>query len=157
MVSLWTAATHAARVDRMVVCCTSAALGPPQAWAERAALVRREGTGAVAEAVVDRWLTAAYRARHPAAVARWQKTVAATAAEGYAACCQAIERMDLRPGLPAIRAPTLAIAAAEDPATPPVHLERIAAGDPRLPAGAGPAGRPPGEPRAARSDQPAGP
>jgi 3-oxoadipate enol-lactonase len=36
--------------------------------------------------------------------------------------------MDLRPELAAVRAPTLAIAAAEDPATPPEHLARIAHG-----------------------------
>ena len=34
--------------------------------------------------------------------------------------------MDLRPDLPSIVAPTLAIAGADDPATPPDHLERIA-------------------------------
>ena len=34
--------------------------------------------------------------------------------------------MDLRGDLPAITAPTLAIAGADDPATPPPHLEAIA-------------------------------
>ena len=34
--------------------------------------------------------------------------------------------MDLRPDLPSISAPTLAIAGADDPATPPPHLELIA-------------------------------
>ena len=52
--------------------------------------------------------------------------LAATPAEGYAACCGAIERMDLLPDLGAIRAPTLVIAAADDPATPPEHGEAIA-------------------------------
>ena len=36
--------------------------------------------------------------------------------------------MDLRADLPAIAAPTLAIAGADDPATPPPHLEAIADG-----------------------------
>ena len=54
--------------------------------------------------------------------------VAATPAEGYASCCEAIATMDLTADLPLITAPTLAIAGAEDPATPPPHLSRIAAG-----------------------------
>jgi pimeloyl-ACP methyl ester carboxylesterase len=35
--------------------------------------------------------------------------------------------MDLRPDLPRITAPTLVLAGAEDPATPPSHAETIAA------------------------------
>ena len=46
----------------------------------------------------------------------------------YAACCGAIERMDLRDRLPAITAPTLVIAGAQDAATPREHAERIVAG-----------------------------
>jgi 3-oxoadipate enol-lactonase len=52
--------------------------------------------------------------------------IAATPAEGYAGCCEAIAALDLRPGLPRIAAPTLVIAGAEDPATPPVHAQAIA-------------------------------
>ena len=42
--------------------------------------------------------------------------------------------MDLRDDLPPITAPTLAIAGADDPATPPPHLEEIADGVPGRPA-----------------------
>jgi 3-oxoadipate enol-lactonase len=56
--------------------------------------------------------------------------LAATPAEGYAGCCSAIEHMDLLPELGAIRALTLVIAGTQDPATPPEHGERIAAGIP---------------------------
>jgi 3-oxoadipate enol-lactonase len=58
-------------------------------------------------------------------VAELRATIAATPPEGYAACCGAIQRMDLRGDLPAIRAPTLAIAATQDPSTPPEYLRRI--------------------------------
>ena len=51
----------------------------------------------------------------------------ATPAEGYAGCCDAIGAMDLRDGLPGVRAPALVIAGAHDTATRPVHAERIAA------------------------------
>jgi len=126
MASLWVAAQHPDRVDRLVVCCTSALLGPPAFWVDRAAAVRAGGTEAVADAVVARWFTAAWRARHPDRAAEMRAMIAATPADGYVACCGAIERMDLRADLPALRAPTLAIAGADDPATPPDHLRRIA-------------------------------
>jgi pimeloyl-ACP methyl ester carboxylesterase len=45
--------------------------------------------------------------------------------EGYAACCEAIASHDLRGRLGPIAAPALLIAAADDPSTPPTHLEAI--------------------------------
>lgn len=116
------------RVDRLVVLCSSAHLGPASAWTERAALVRAEGTAAVAEAVVTRWFTDERRAQDHALVARMQEMIAATPAEGYASCCEAIAAMDLRPDLHRVLAPTLTIAGADDPATPPEHLAAVAAG-----------------------------
>ena len=130
MTALRLAAREPHRVDRLAVLCTSALLGPASAWRERAATVRREGAGAVAPAVVDRWYTAAFRAADPRVVDRMRSMVASTPAEGYAGCCEAIADMDLRDDLGAVRAPTLAIAGAEDPATPPEHLAAITAGIP---------------------------
>lgn len=134
MVSLWVAAHFPERVSRLVVCCTSARLGPPAFWAERAALVRAQGTSAIADAVIGRWFTApwlAANASNAARAAELRATIAATSAQGYAGCCAAIEHMDLRPDLGAIRAATLAIAGADDPSTPPTQLEAIAAAIPR--------------------------
>ncbi len=128
MVGMWVAAHAPDRVDRLVLCCTSASMGPPEVWAERAAIVRSQGTAAVADAVVARWFTPAYAAQNRRLVAEMRAMLAANPAEGYAACCGAVERMDLRPDLGAIRASTLVIAGADDPATPPSHAERIAEG-----------------------------
>ena len=127
MTAMWLAAHAPERVDRLVLCCTSALLGPPSAWAERAAKVRAEGTAAVAEAVVSRWVTPA---AGPAVVRRLREMVAATPSPGYAGACAAIEDMDLRPDLPGITAPTLVLAGADDPATPPEHGRAIAAAIP---------------------------
>lgn len=126
MVSMWVAAHAPERVDRLVLCSTSAIMGPPESWTDRAALVRREGVAAVAEAVVARWFTPAFAASRPDVVARIRGQLAATPAEGYAGCCEAIREMDQRPDLPAIAAPTLVIAAEGDPSTPPAHARTIA-------------------------------
>jgi 3-oxoadipate enol-lactonase len=130
MTAMWLGINAPERVERLVLCCTSAKLGPPEAWADRARLVREQGTQAVADAVVSRWLTPGYAARHPDLRARLRAMIAATPAEGYAGCCAAIEHMDLEPDLAAITAPTLVVAGADDPATPPDHGARIAAGIP---------------------------
>lgn len=127
MTGMRLAAREPDRLDRLVVLCTGAMLGPPSGWTERAATVRTHGTAAVAEAVVQRWFTADHLVAHPEVRPRFEDMVAATPAEGYAGCCEVIAAMDLRPDLPSISAPTLAIAGADDPATPPVHLEEIAA------------------------------
>jgi 3-oxoadipate enol-lactonase len=127
MVSLRLATAAPQRVDRMVLCCTSAYLPPASTWYDRAATVRADGVGAVAEAVVGRWLTPAFAAASPALVAELRAMVEATPDEGYASCCEAIATMDLRPWLRDITAPTLLVAGADDPATPVDHAEAIAA------------------------------
>jgi pimeloyl-ACP methyl ester carboxylesterase len=112
------------------VLCTSAQLGPPETWRERAETVRAQGTEAVADAGVGRWLTERFRAEHPDRATWLRDMIAATPDAGYAAGCAVIEHMDLTPGLPGITTPTLVIAGAQDPATPPEHAERIVAAIP---------------------------
>jgi 3-oxoadipate enol-lactonase len=127
MTGMWLGIHAPERIDRLVLLCTSARLGPPETWADRAAVVRAQGTEAVAEAGVGRWLTDDFRAAHAETAAWLRDMIAATPDAGYAACCAVIEHMDLTDGLPAIPAPTLVIAGAQDPATPPEHAERIVA------------------------------
>ena len=130
MVGMWLGINAPQRIERLVLCCTSAQLGPPEMWAQRAATVRAEGVEAIADAGLERWLTAGFREREPEATAQVRAMLVATPAEGYASACAAIEHMDLVPQLRTIAAPTLVIAGREDPATPPEHGERIAAGIP---------------------------
>ncbi|MEU4678846.1 3-oxoadipate enol-lactonase [Micromonospora sp. NPDC023737] len=129
MVGMWFAAHAPDRLRRLALLCTSASLGPSQAWRDRAAAVRAEGVGAVADVVVARWFTPAYAATRPDVVDEHRAMLTATSAEGYAACCEAIATMDLRDDLHKIEAPTLVIAGADDPATPVEHaramVERI--------------------------------
>jgi 3-oxoadipate enol-lactonase len=130
MVGMWMAIHAPERIDRLVLCCTSAKLGPPEMWADRAATVREHGVDAIADAGIERWLSPAFIEREPEISARIRAMLASTPAEGYAACCGVIERMDQTARLGEIRAPTLVIAAADDPATPPEHGELIASAIP---------------------------
>ena len=126
MISMWVAAHAPERVKRLVLCCTAAQLGPPEGWHERAATVRAGGVEAVADAVLERWFTPRFASEHPEVIGRFRAQLVATQREGYAGCCEAIAAMDLTGDLPSIDAPTLVLAGADDPATPPPYGEQIA-------------------------------
>jgi 3-oxoadipate enol-lactonase len=115
------------RIDRLVLMCTAAHHPPAAAWAERARTVLAAGDAEpVADTIVDRWLTPGFAREHPAVRRALREMLVSQPPHGYAACCGAIERMDLRGDLPRITAPTLVIAGADDPAAAPEHQQLIA-------------------------------
>lgn len=128
MVGMWLGAHAPERIERLVLLCTAAHMPPASAWRERAAAVRAAGsTEPVADAVVAGWLTPAFAAAQPQVRAELRAMLTASPADGYAWCCGAIERMDLRDDLKRITAPTLVISGADDPATPVQRQAMIAA------------------------------
>jgi 3-oxoadipate enol-lactonase len=128
MVGLWLAANAPERLDQLVVCSAAARMPRPDEYAARAKLVRAQGMDAVADRVVGRWFTPAFLTRRPDVVAGIKALLLGTPPEGYAATCEALAAMDLRNDLRRIAAPTLVIAAADDPATPPEQSQQIARG-----------------------------
>ncbi|SDY49549.1 3-oxoadipate enol-lactonase [Modestobacter sp. DSM 44400] len=130
MTALRLAVRDPQRVASLAVLCSSAHPGNEQSWQDRATTVRAEGTGAIADAVISRWLTPAYAAAHPDVVARLRATFAAHSDEGYASCCAVLVGMDQRADLGRITAPTLVVSGAEDLALPPEHQQVIADGIP---------------------------
>jgi 3-oxoadipate enol-lactonase len=124
---MWLAANAPERIDRLVLLCTSAYFGTPDMWIERAGIVRERGTEAVADAGIGRWFTDGFRERQPAVAARFRAMIASQPSDGYAELCGVLERLDLRDVLPRITVPTLVIAGAQDPSTPPdPHANLIA-------------------------------
>ena len=119
------AALHPEKVDRLVLVATAAYLPPQALWEERADIVRQKGMAAVADNVIKRWFTPAEQAS-PGAASTLRILVEDIDPNGYANCCMAIGRMDLRSRIGAIRAPTLVISGAQDPATPAAMGEEIA-------------------------------
>jgi 3-oxoadipate enol-lactonase/4-carboxymuconolactone decarboxylase len=129
MVAMWMAIEHPGRVLRIVPAATAAAL-PDAGFAARAQAVRDGGTQAIADAVIERWLTPEARAADPARTEHMKRWIIDTPDEGYASSCLAIDALDLVGDLPRITAPALVISALRDPAIPPEHQVRIAAGIP---------------------------
>jgi 3-oxoadipate enol-lactonase len=131
MAGIWLGANAPDRLERLVLMCTSSYAPPASRWMERVATVRAAGTTeAIADAVVERWFTPGFSAAHPDTIAAHRAMIAATDAEGYCGCCEAIAAMDLRAALPTITVPTLVISAVEDQALPTEHQRLIAAGIP---------------------------
>jgi 3-oxoadipate enol-lactonase len=126
MIGMWLAAHAPARIAALGLCCTSAWLPPASGWLDRAARVRSAGTAAITGQALARWFTPPFLRSSPPAAALAAAMLESTDPEGYAGCCEAIAAMDLRPVLGSITAPTLVIAASEDPATPPAHGALIA-------------------------------
>ncbi len=127
MTGMWLAAHAPNRIDRLVLVCTSAQLGPPENWHERAAVARQQGTESLVDGTLGRWFTPEF-AHRASVVDKYGKMIAAADDEGYAGCCETIASLDLLDDLPSITAPTLVIAGQDDPATPPAHAERICSG-----------------------------
>ena len=126
MVGMWLASEAAERVERLVLCCTSARFDP-NAYESRARTVRQHGVAKVADAVLERWFTPALRESRPEVVEWAEQMLRDTPPEGYAGCCEAIAGADLPGRLGGIQAPTLIIAGAEDQAAPPDRSEYIRA------------------------------
>jgi 3-oxoadipate enol-lactonase len=110
------------RVERLVLACTAARFGEPEQWRERAVLVRAEGLAAIVDAVLARWFTPRFTG-----TGQYRDMLLSVDPEGYARCCDALAAWDVRGALAAVRAPTLVIAGADDPSTPPETVEQISA------------------------------
>lgn len=117
MVGLWLAENAPDRFHRFVLLCAEAVPSAgPQAGYDRAALVRAEGTAAIADAAIGRWFRPDYPDTGTVETIRQQ--ILDTPDEGYAGCIEALAGMDLRPGLAGITAPVLMIGADHDPSIP---------------------------------------
>src|SRR5581483_2626304 len=131
MIGMWLGANAPERIDRLVLLCTSAHMPPASMWQERIRTVLDAASvEPIADATLGRWLTPEFAASRPEVRAWLRAMLVSISAEGYAACCGAIERMDLREDIRAIRAPTLVISGDRDPSTPVGDQELIAAAIP---------------------------
>ncbi len=131
MTGIWLGIHAPTRIDRLVLCNTSAAIGVPETWNARIAQVRQGGMSSVIPAVLERWFTADFLAHAPAQVERVKTMLAESPVDGYVANCAAVRDMDQRADLARISAPSLVIGGKHDKSTPPEHGELIAKSIPR--------------------------
>ncbi len=114
------------RVRSVVALCTGAVIGTPDSWTERAATVRTSGTPAVVEASARRWFGPGFLDREPETGAALLDSLQHADPESYALVAEALGRFDLRPHLPRIQVPVLAVAGEHDTSTPTEALREHA-------------------------------
>ncbi len=126
----WLAIHRPERFNQVVVCNTAAKIGQEQAWNDRAALVREQGLQPIASTAASRWFTEPFIQSNATVVNNLQNDLAAGSAEGYASCCEALAKADVREQLKDINVPVLVVAGQQDPVTTVVDgqfmVERIA-------------------------------
>jgi 3-oxoadipate enol-lactonase len=115
------------RIAALVLCDTAAKVGTDESWDQRIAEVERGGIEAIADAVLERWFTADFRARRKAELAGIRAMLTRTPKQGYLAACGALKRADLRPYAARIEAPTLCLVGEEDGSTPVALVRETAA------------------------------
>ncbi|WP_151719803.1 3-oxoadipate enol-lactonase [Gemmobacter serpentinus] len=109
----------------LVLSNTAAQMGNAEGWNARIAAVRASGVGGIADAVMERWFAASFRATP--ALALWRNMLARTDAAGYAGACAAIAAADLAATTARLSLPTLVIAGDQDGASPPDLVAKTAA------------------------------
>lgn len=118
------------RVEALALVCTSAHMDAAS-WNTRVETVRAQGTQAIAELAMGRFLSPGFVRSHPAVAQGLRANLVAMADAGYAGCGAAIRDMELAERLPAIAVPTLIVAGDRDTSTPFTgHGEHLASAIP---------------------------
>jgi len=129
MVGQEMAIRHPELISALVVANSTSAY-PDEAravWQQRIQTVREQGIEVIADAVMERYFHADFRAGNAATVASFRRRLVTTDAEGYAGCCNAVGTVDTTGRLPQITAPALVIAGALDQGAPVSMSETIVA------------------------------
>ncbi len=113
-------------VAAMALCGTAAKIGTEESWRQRMDDVVRGGIEAIAEATMQRWFAAGFRARRQTELAGWRAMLTRAPRDGYLTACGAQMHADLRPYCAAIAVPVLCAVGEEDGSTPPTLVRDFA-------------------------------
>ncbi len=113
------AARRPERIAALVLCDTAARIGTPDLWNERIAAIEDAGIESIADAIIERWLSARFRAARPEETAAWRNMLVRTPVAGYTGTCAAIRDADLTAATRNLTMPVLGVCGSEDGATPP--------------------------------------
>ncbi|MCQ4084655.1 4-carboxymuconolactone decarboxylase [Streptomyces sp. RB6PN25] len=121
---------HPDRVASLGLVSASARFETPDSWRQRGVVVRSGGLDRIAQTTPEQWFHPVFRAAQPSIVEWAVQMVRATEPDCYIAACEALAAFDVRTELARIAIPTLVVAGAEDPATPPGDARALVAGIP---------------------------
>lgn len=101
----------------LVLSNTGAKIGTKEMWQDRIDAVNAGGIEPMADAVLERWFSKAFR--ETGELEAWRNMLVRQPAEGYAGCSAAISGTDFYTPTSGLRLPALGIAGDQDGSTPP--------------------------------------
>lgn len=117
MIAQGLAAKRLDLVRAVVLSNTGARIGTRAMWEERIAAVEGKGIEALADPILERWFSPAFRKTDELTL--WRNMLTRQPVTGYAGCSAAIAGTDFITPTSGLRLPALAIAGSEDGSTPP--------------------------------------
>lgn len=106
-------------VKGMVLMDTAHKIGTAEMWNQRIDGVTKGGIASLADAIMQRWFTPAYRSPDNADFVGYTAMLTRTTVDGYAGTCAALRDTDYTEQTRALSLPVLAIVGDQDGSTPP--------------------------------------
>jgi 3-oxoadipate enol-lactonase len=118
--ALGLAELHPDRVDRVVVCDSSAMSTPDTAhqWQERIAVAKEGGMEQFVESTLARWFPPETRAANPPHLEKVRQMILTTQINGFIGCAAALADHDYNTAVSTVTRPVLFVAGSKDGATP---------------------------------------
>lgn len=126
MIAQQLAAARPDLVAGLVLSNTSYRIGDTASWSQRIDALESGGLDPLADGILERWFSAAFRRDAPATVAGYRAMLTRTPLRTYIATCAAIRDADLQTAASEIACPTLCVAGGEDHATLPARVRALA-------------------------------
>lgn len=106
-------------VERLVLCDTAHKIGNDELWNSRIDAVTRDGIASLADGIMQRWFTPAFRRPDNADFAGYMAMLTRTTVDGYAGTSAALRDADLTESTRALKVPVLCLVGDHDGSTPP--------------------------------------
>ena len=119
MIAQGLAARRPDLVKAMVLCDTAHKIGTAEMWNQRIDGVTKNGIASLADGIMERWFTPAYRSPDNADFVGYVAMLTRTTVDGYAGTCAALRDADFTESTAALRLPTLCMVGDQDGSTPP--------------------------------------
>ena len=113
-------------IRKIVLSNTAHKIGTSEIWNGRIDAVENGGVEPIADAVLERWFTPAFRERRRADLSGYRNMLVRQDAVGYASTCGAIRDADFTDTVSSIKVPVLAISGDQDGSTPPELVKSTA-------------------------------
>jgi len=106
-------------VKAMVLMDTAAKIGTDELWNQRIAGVTSDGIASLADGIMQRWFTPAYRTADNPDFVGYTAMLTRTTVDGYAGTCAALRDADYTEATRSLMLPVLAMVGDQDGSTPP--------------------------------------